>query len=168
MKSSKLIKELRKLDVLRRGKVLLTSGEISDFYVDLKVANGYPQVLKLMSEALSKHLNKNTTCVASIGYGGISLSTAIALKNNLKLSLIRNEPRRHGSKKLIEGHVPNKKDKVVIVDDVLTTGRSIKRAIRIIKKTGAKVEKCLVVINRSPDRKFPFNIEYLLKAEDLF
>lgn len=163
----RLVNELKKLGVLKKGKVLLTSGKVSDFYVDLKVANGYPRALKLMSAGLAKYLDKNITCVAALGYGGIPLATAVALKNNLKLSLIRKEPRKHGSKKLIEGYVPGKKDRVVIVDDVLMTGGSVGKAIEVIKKTGAKIDKCLVVVNRSADKKFTFSVEYLIRAEEL-
>ncbi|KKT28062.1 MAG: Orotate phosphoribosyltransferase [Candidatus Yanofskybacteria bacterium GW2011_GWA2_44_10] len=161
------MQKLKKIGVAKRGQVVLTTGLRSDFYIDLKIAYGDPELLQLMISEVLKRMDKNITCVAGLGHGGIPLATALALNKNLKLVLVRKEKRKHGSKKWIDGYCPIKSDRIVVVDDVLTTGSSIKEIIRKIEPTGAKIIKCIVIVNRSPNKKFKFKVEYLVKAEDL-
>ena len=70
----KLVKELRKLEIVKKGKFILTSGKTSDFYVDMKKALGYPKVSELICDEFCKLVDKRATCVASIGYGGLALA----------------------------------------------------------------------------------------------
>src|SRR5437870_654377 len=103
----KLVTKLKRAGVVRKGHVILTSDKISDFYIDLKLAYGYPKILRLISSEIGKRVGKRITCVAGLGHGGVPLATAVALRNDLKLALVRKETRAHGSKKWIDGYIPN-------------------------------------------------------------
>ena len=164
-----LIKKLKELDVVIKEPVQLRSGEISNFYVDIKKAYGDPQAFYLLVKAMSDVLKSDfntSTCVAACGYGGIPLATAVAFKNNLKLSLVRDKVKNHGTKEMIDGYIPDAKDKVVVIDDVLTTGSSITQVIEVLKPTGAKILQAYVVVKRG-DAQLEIPTKYLLTVGDL-
>lgn len=143
------MKLLQEKDIVRSEPVTLASGQRSDFYIDVKKAYGYPELLRLASEGVWMLMSDRTTCVAAIGFGGAPLATAISLSHNLRLTMIRDEPKKHGKRNLLDGHVPDRNDKVSIVDDVLTTGLNLKKAVEALLPTGAEILGCSVVVRRS-------------------
>ncbi|MBS3090742.1 orotate phosphoribosyltransferase [Candidatus Pacearchaeota archaeon] len=162
-----LIEKLNQLDVLERQKVILKSKKISDFYIDIKKAYGFPEILNEITDRLYALIPKEANCIAASDYGGLPLATAISSKYGLNLTLIRNKKKNHGLNKLIDGYIPNPKDKIAIVDDVMTTGTSLKKIIKIIKPTKAKILGCYVVVNRGKaDLKYP--LHWLFEAKDFF
>ena len=164
-----LIKKLKELGVVIKEPIRLRSGKMSNFYVDIKKAYGDPWAFFLLVEAMSNLLKSNfnnTTCVGACGYGGIPLATAVALKNNLKLSLIRDKVKNHGTKEMIDGYIPNMQDRVVVIDDVFTTGNSITQVIEALKPTGAKILQACVVVKRG-DAQLEISVKHLLTVEDL-
>lgn len=103
--------ELKRLKVLKKGKFVLTSGKTSGFYVDMKKVLGYPKTSEILCNNFCKIIDKKATCVASIGYGGLPLAARVSLKLKLPLVVIREKPREHGLKNLIDGYIPTEKDK---------------------------------------------------------
>ena len=145
----KLIKLLEEEGILKYGNFTLRSGLTSNYYCDIKLALGNPKLLKLLSAELVKIVPKNVTAIAGSGYGGISLATLVAYNLSLPLTLVRDVEKVYGTKKTIDGYVPTKNDLVCIVDDVFTTGSSIKTSKSNLKSTKCKFAKPLVVINRT-------------------
>ena len=164
---SSLAAELRKLGVVKKGKFILTSGKTSDFYVDMKKVLGHPKVSELICNEFCKIIDKKATCIASIGYGGLPLAARVSLKLRLPLVVVREKPREHGLKNLIDGYVPTSKDKVAIVDDVFTMGTSMAKIIRALSKTQSKVVGGYVVVDRGGITNFPIIIKSLLTVRDL-
>lgn len=162
-----LADELKKLKIIKRGEFVLTSGKTSDFYVDMKKVLGYPKVSVLICDEFCKLVDKKGTCVASIGYGGLPLAARVSLKSGLPLVVVREKPRKHGLKNLIDGYVPTEKDKVVIVDDVFTTGTSMSKVIAALSKTKAKILAGYVVVNRGDASRFKIKIHNLLDVTKL-
>ena len=164
---SLLARELKKLGVVKKGKFVLTSGKTSDFYVDMKKVLGYPKVSELICDEFCKLVDKRATCVASIGYGGLPLAARVSLKLRLPLVVVREKPRGHGLKNLIDGYVPTEKDKVVIVDDVFTTGSSMLKIIKALEKTKTKILAGYIIVNRGDVEKFRIPIRSLLAMKEL-
>ena len=162
----KLIKKLKEIGVVKKRRVNLKHAGISNFYVDIKKAYGEPKILAMLSKAVWRQIDKNITCVAAAGYGGIPLAAAVSGKYGLKLVLVREKPKEHGMNVWIDGYMPKKGDKVWIVDDVLTTGKSIKHIIKVIKKTDAKIFGCSIVVKRG-DGQTDIPLFHILGAEDL-
>ena len=166
-----LIDRLKEVDIVdRRGVVLKHSGK-SDFYIDLKKAFGFPDALQLMAVRMLERIPDEVNCVAIEGYGGMPLGSAVSLIGDKKLILVRGEAKGHGTGALIDGYYPNRKDSVIVLDDVLTSGNSLRKIRHVVKNTGAKIYGNLVVVNRSPQMRKPgvFNdVDYLIDAEDLF
>ncbi len=159
---------LKKAGVINKGNFVLTSGKTSNYYFDIKKVVSDPKLLKFISSLLALKIKGRATCIASIGFGGIPLATAVSLKLNLPLVMVRNSVQSHGLGKTIEGYTPNKNDVVAVVDDVCTYGTSLKKIVKQISKTSAKISGCYVVIMRS-NKKISVGapIHYLIKAEKI-
>lgn len=156
---------LRKAGIVRHRRVRLSSGRTADFYVDLKAAYGRPSLLARMARELAALVPASATCIASGGYGGIPLATAVALRLKLPLTLVRPKPKAHGTAQALEGHIPTREDRVVLVDDVYTTGGSLRAMEAALRPTGARVALRLVVVNRSG--KHPRGVRALVDVKRL-
>src|SRR3989338_8803440 len=99
-------------------------------------------------------------------YRKLIMKKEILLAKN-KLSAVRNEIKNHGIKKSIEGYVPEMKDRVVIIDDLFTTGSSILDTAKELKKEGANIIGAIVVINRSKTRNFSIPLQHLFTLEEI-
>lgn len=164
--NDELIRKLKQLDIIYSGPVNLKNAGASDFYVDIKKAYGYPDVLNKVSDELWKKIDKEVTCIATAGYGGLSPATVISSKHNLYLALVRDEQKKHGRRGWIDGYVPNEQDRVAIVDDVFTTGGSLRKIVGILEPTGAEIVGCYVVVKRG-DGEIQVPVTYLLTLEEL-
>lgn len=158
---------LKQLGIICREPVNLKNAGASDFYVDVKKAYGYPDVLNQIADALWEKIDKDVTCIATAGYGGLSPATVIASKHNVHLTLVRDKPKKHGKWGWIDGYVPNEQDRVAIVDDVFTTGESLREIIRVLQQlTKVKIVGCYVVCKRG-EGKVEIPVTYILTPEEL-
>jgi len=165
--NKELIERLKQLNIIDKKLVNLKNAGASGFYVDIKKAYGYPDVLNSISEELWEIMERNITCVATEGYGGLPLSSVISSKYNLKLTLVRDEPKKYGMRGWIDGYVPNKYDKVAVIDDVFTTRESLRKIIEVLKQTGVEVIGCYVVVKRGIG-SLSVPLKYLLTPKELF
>jgi orotate phosphoribosyltransferase len=140
---------LRDAGVVRKGKVRLASGRTADFYINVKAAYGRPLVFSRLVRELSARVPTGTTCIASGGYGGIPLASAVALRLKLPLTLIRAKPKTHGTAQWLDGAVPTSHDRIALIDDVYTTGGSLAAMAKALRPTRARIIARLVVVDRS-------------------
>ncbi|MEK7177108.1 MAG: phosphoribosyltransferase family protein [Patescibacteria group bacterium] len=166
MSKKEVAKKLRAIKVISNKPVKLRSGLQSSFYCDIKKVYGYPRILSELVKEISKLIPKDITCIAASGYGGLPLAVATSSALNLKFTAVRDKAKKHGRGGFIDGYVPNKSDKVLIVDDVLTTGSSIKETYSILRKTKAKII-CAVVVVKRGNVKLPIPYKYVFAIEDL-
>jgi len=147
MSKEELARRLVETGAVRFGKFKLTSGKESDYYVDIKQAYTDPAILRLMAKELAARMGEGGDCVAGMELGAIPLVVALSLETGLPFLMVRKGERAHGTGKLIEGRVPVG-GKVVIVEDVATTGGSLVKTVERLRAAGATVEKALVVVDR--------------------
>jgi len=160
-----LVQVLKPLEIMLREPITLASGATSDFYMDVKKAYGHPKALNMIAERLWERMDKRATCIATAGYGGLSPATVISSRHNLNLTLVRDEPKKHGRGGWIDGYVPNEQDKVVLVDDVFTTGGSLRKLIKILEPTKAEIIGVYVVVKRG-EGNLSVPLTYLLTPEE--
>ena len=137
-------------------RVKLSSNIESDYYYDLKSVAFNPYGIDLLGDLLLEEVAKyNPKSVGGLEMGAIPLATAIAIKSvdryddGINPFVIRKNPKLHGLEKKIEGEV---KAPVVIVDDVVTSGKSIYDAIKaVIDVTKLSVEGVVCVIDREEE-----------------
>ncbi len=166
MSKALLKKRFKEIQLIHDSPVTLRSGITANYYCDMKKAYGYPDILNLLVEEIGKKLKKSITCVAGSGYGGLPIAAVVASKYNLKFVAVRNEPKKHGKGGEIDGYVPTKKDKVLIIDDVLTTGNSIKGTLAPLRKIKANVVGALVIVKRTKVR-LSIPVDHIFKVEEL-
>lgn len=131
----------------------LASGILSPYYIDCKRALSYPETRRLVGDLIFTHLQ---TCQAD-AVGGLVLGAipvAIAVSDAadrqstlLKVFAVRKEAKRHGLRKYIEGDVRTA-ERVIIVDDVITSGASTIDAIHKSREEGLQVVKAVAIIDR--------------------
>lgn len=167
MKKQELLARIKKAEIVKKGQFKLRSGAVSNLYLDVRKLYGDPDLLTAISGAIKKILPGGTTCIAGSGYGGLPFATAVALASGARLIAVRNETKSHGIKKSVEGYMPNKNDKIVIVDDLFTTGSSILSTARELKKTGAKIIGAVVVIKRAEPKKIPIPLQCIFTLQDI-
>ena len=143
---------LHQNDAIKFGDFTLSSGKKSSYYVDLRVVPSFPHQFRKMVKGLQALISDqigydNFDCLASVPTGGLVIASALAIETVKPLVYVRSQPKEHGTSKSIEGKI--KKDaKILMVDDVATTGASVSNAITILKETGAKITDTYVVVDR--------------------
>lgn len=170
MSKKEIIRRFHEIGVIYKEPVTLRSGGSSDFYCDIKKAFGYPDLLNTLADEVGKKLHKSVTCIAGSGYGGLPIAALVASRFGKKFIAVRDIPKKHGKGGLIDGYTPNEKDVIVIVDDVLTTGSSIKATLATLAMTKGKIKNAIVLVKRGEAEltilySYIFTIEEIIKSE---
>ena len=161
-----IIKVIKYPEVFKKGNFNIRDGANSEIYIDIKKAYGIPGFLSNASKEIQKIINPKTTCVAGMGIGGISLASVYGELYDIPVCLIRDNPKSRGTKNQIEGYSPKKGDKIVILDDVFTTGSSLKDTAQIISTTKAElIQACVILTRNEPNLNFP--IKSVLNLKDI-
>jgi orotate phosphoribosyltransferase len=132
---------------LLRGEFTLRSGRKSNFYLDKYLFETQPDILQALGQMFAAKLPPETDRLAGPELGAVALAAATAMHANKPFVLVRNSKKGYGSGKLVEGII-KPGDKVVIIEDILTTGGQIVEAARTLEAAGAKVIKMLGTIDR--------------------
>lgn len=132
----------------------LASGAKSRFYIDCRLALSFPEARQLAGELVCDRLNlADFDAVGGLVLGAYPVALEISdacyrqTGKSLRVFVVRKEPKQHGLKKHIEGKV-NPGDRVLIVDDVVTTGDSTIQAIQKSKEAGLEVLQSYALIDR--------------------
>ena len=146
MNKKELIQLLKECGAIQFGRFVLTSGAVSDYYIDIKKACTNPKALKTIAQEMNKH-TQGHDLIAGMELGAVPLIVALSLKTNIPYVIIRKEKREHGTTKQIEG--PDVKNKrVLVVEDVTTSGGSVVKTIQILRESKAEIDKVLTVVDR--------------------
>jgi orotate phosphoribosyltransferase len=166
--SKQLLKELKEMGIIYKEPVELKHGGQSEFYVDIKKAYGDYSVVEAIADEIKSFIPDNTTCIAASGYGGIRLAGRLCDDHYYMLAMVRDKPKEHGKPGFIDGYEPGAGDSVYIVDDVFTTGKSLRAMVRAVVPTGATILGCGVVVKRcSGDlRDLGITLDHLFTEKD--
>ena len=135
---------------LLKGHFLLSSGLHSGQYLQCALVLQYPRYAKRLGEAIAdKFKDKGINCVAGPALGGIIIAHETA--KALKARCIFWE-RENGKMILKRGFRLNPREKVLVVEDVITTGRSVEELIEAIKSSGADVVGVGALAKRSAEK----------------
>jgi orotate phosphoribosyltransferase len=141
-------------DAFFKKKVVLSSGKVSNYYVDVRRISLSSRGIYLTSRLIWDIVKKEKatafggpTLGADPIVAGVCLLAAQEGKT-LKGFIIRKEPKKHGRQNLIEGKELSKKDKIIIVDDTATSGSSLIKSIEALKQSGLKPFKAIAVVDR--------------------
>ena len=146
MDKEELIQLLKECGAIQFGRFVLTSGAVSGYYIDVKKASTNPTVLKKIAESMAEY-TKGYDFITGMELGAVPLVVALSLETNIPYVIVRKEKREHGTGKQIEG-ADIKDKKVLIVEDVTTSGGSVVKTVKILRENKAKVDEVLVVVDR--------------------
>jgi orotate phosphoribosyltransferase len=133
----------------------LTSGKMSSYYVDCKATTLFGPAIPLLGQELARHLPARVDAVGGRTFGADPLAYAIAAHRAaqgrpVNVFSVRKEPKKHGLRKWIEGCAESGA-RVVVLDDVVTTGKSTIEAIRRCRDEGLVVVGVLVLVDRQEE-----------------
>ena len=94
----------------------------------------------------------DVSTVAGIELGSVPLATAVSMETELPLLIVRKATKDYGTKSRFVGEI-KPKDKIVILEDVTTTGGSVRDAIKIVREAGASVKHIISVVDREEGAK---------------
>lgn len=138
---------------LKRGDFVLSSGLRSSYYFDGRLTTLWPEgaylvgkrVFQLAREAGAEAIGGPTLGADPI----VAAATLISFIEGKPIPafIVRREPKKHGMQRYIEGHLPPG-GQVAIVDDVVTTGGAILRAIEAVEEEGCRVVRVIALLDR--------------------
>lgn len=142
-----ILEIFRSTGALLEGHFILTSGRHSDAYFQCAKVLQYPEYLTLFSRIIADHFeDAKIDAVISPAIGGIVVGTDVGRQLGVKTIFTE---RKEGTMKLRRGFEIEKGERILIVEDVLTTGGSIKEVIEIVKERKGKIAGVGVVVDRS-------------------
>ncbi|MGA7476730.1 MAG: orotate phosphoribosyltransferase [Thermoplasmata archaeon] len=143
---TEIVRTLLDAGAVRFGDFTLASGEKSDVYIDVKRAWTDPKRLDLLARALANRVGP-VDRLAGMELGAVPLVVAVALRTGHSYVVLRKAAKEHGTRQPYEGDItPGLK--VLLIEDVTTTGGSTLRSVEIVRGAGGVVDRVLVVVDR--------------------
>ncbi len=157
MTDKEIIEIYKKHNALLKGHFLLSSGLHSDTYLQSALVMQYPIIAEnIISELVKKIYHMNFVTVVSPAIGGIRFGYELA--RLLKKRSIFTE-RTNGAMSLRRGFHLEENEKVLVAEDVVTTGKSTKECINVIEESKAEVVGITSLVDRS-DGKLDFGVPF--------
>jgi orotate phosphoribosyltransferase len=139
------------------GEIKLASGRVSNFYFNLKPTMLDPEGAALLAElTLDALAEENIDYVGGLEMGAVPIAGAIAQLSFMRgqpipAFFVRKKPKEHGAKLSVEGLAPGQSlagKRVVVVEDVTTTGGSALKAVEAVKDAGGEVALVFTMVDR--------------------
>uniref|UniRef100_A0A7C4DAZ2 Orotate phosphoribosyltransferase n=1 Tax=Staphylothermus marinus TaxID=2280 RepID=A0A7C4DAZ2_STAMA len=144
-----LVKEMIQSKIITFGEYRLSSGRISPFYINLRILPSNPDLMNKIMSRIVEYIEMSEIdfdTIAGIETSGIVYATYLSCLMKKPLAYIRKKKKEHGLKNLIEGLIEDRR--VLLIDDVSTTGLTLYNAIKVIRENKGIVENALVIIDR--------------------
>src|SRR5512136_650267 len=152
-----MAKILHKIDALKFGVFKLTSGKASPYYIDLRVVPSFPDAFRKICDFYAEQITnnvglKNFDRVAGVPLAGIPFASQIAYNLGKPFLYVRKGIRLHGRKRRVEG-ILSSGDRVLLVDDLVTTGLTLNRAAKAVRAEGGVVKEAIALLDREEGGK---------------
>jgi orotate phosphoribosyltransferase len=167
--------DLFKARAVAYGDFTLASGKKSNYYINSKKVLFHGEAIALLGDMLYHTTHDlNIQAIGGLEVGAIPMATAAVLRyqhagRTLEGFFVRKQAKGHGSQERIEGIV-HAGDRVVVVDDVLTTGESVVQAIEAVESRGAEVARIVCIVDRlqgAGERLAKYDFQPLFTIRDL-
>jgi orotate phosphoribosyltransferase len=155
---------------LRIGEFILSSGKKSSYYLDCRMTTLDPKGALLIGRLILDRIRRQKIAADAIGgltIGADPIATAVAVVSAiegqpLSAFIVRKETKGHGTQRSIEGYDGKRGSRVIVVDDVCTTGESILKAAEQAEEAGYEVVAAFCVVDREEGgteliaKRYPF------------
>jgi orotate phosphoribosyltransferase len=169
MVNQALVEALRRAEAVRFGEFELAHGGTSDYYIDKYRFETDPDCLAAIGRAFAERLGDDT--LAGVALGAVPLVAVTSVETGTPYVIVRKSRKEYGTGNRIEG-VLEPGERVVVLEDVATTGTSAVEAVEALREAGATVERVLVVVDREEGARerlagADVELEALLTATEL-
>ena len=172
---TELSRVLHRIGAIKFGTFKLTSGRTSPYYIDLRIVPSFPEAFERVCDIYVKLAEtelgaQNFDRIAGIPTAGIPFASLIAYHVKKPFFYIRPKAKLHGRGRRIEG-ILMPGNRVLLVDDLITTGLSLRKAANAIRAEGGVVSDALVLLDREEGgkerlKKDNITLHYLLTARE--
>lgn len=168
---SEIANLIKDVGAVKKGKFKLSDGSLTDYYIDKYVFETEPDVLDVITDKIADQLStSNIDVIAGPELGAVPLVTAVSLRTGIPSAFIRTGQKHYGTQARVEGTI-EKGDRVAIIEDVTTTGRTILQTASLVEEIGGTVDRLIVVVDRNAEavenvRSEGFELEYLVRVDE--
>ena len=162
----KHVLEILKTDCYRKGEFTLSSGRKSEHYVNCKPMTLTGKGLTYVCAMMLEYIEDDIVAVGGLTLGADPLVSTLPCiswahkvpKEPLVGLIVRKKPKGYGVNAWIEGKLPPKGSKVVVVEDVTTTGKSAIKAVDKLRDAGYVVDRIITIVDRQVDGEADTNV----------
>jgi len=156
-KKIEIAKILHHIDALKFGVFKLTSGKTSPYYIDLRVVPSFPDAFRKICEFYREHINSQIGIesfdrIAGVPLAGIPFASQVAYNLKKPFLYVRKNDRNYGRQRRVEGILVSG-DRVLLLDDLITTGLNLKTAAEAIRVEGGVVKEAVALLDREEGGK---------------
>jgi orotate phosphoribosyltransferase len=130
-----------------RGDFVLSSGVRSSYYFDKYLFETRPSILRRIAASFAERIPPETDRIAGPELGGVALAVALSLAIGLPFVIVKKAMKGYGTSRIVEGEL-HRGERLVIVEDVITSGAQAIHAARQVERSGGQVLAILAVIDR--------------------
>ena len=154
---ARLIEIVRPRSFSTGGDIKLVSGRSSSFYFNMKPTMLHPESAHLIADSHPRcAAGRQGGLIGGLEMGAVPLATAVAVASHaqgrpIAAFFVRKQAKEHGARKLVEGLAPGESlegKRVVMLEDVTTTGGSAMKAIEAVRAEGAVIDRVISVVDR--------------------
>ncbi|MBB1139260.1 orotate phosphoribosyltransferase [Myroides sp. WP-1] len=139
--TAELLLQINAIKLNPKNPFTWASGWKSPIYCDNRITLSYPEIRKYLKDEFAKHIVEKygqPDVIAGVATGAIGIGLLVAEALQLPFVYVRPEPKKHGRQNQIEGQLEAGK-KVVVIEDLISTGKSSLQAVEALKENGAEI-----------------------------
>ncbi|PKH50975.1 orotate phosphoribosyltransferase [Tenacibaculum sp. Bg11-29] len=148
-KTAELLLQIKAIKLSPNEPFTWASGWKSPIYCDNRVTLSYPAVRNFLKEEIAKLVEQKhgkPDVIAGVATGAIAIGMLVAQELGVPFVYVRPEPKKHGRKNQIEGHLESGQN-VVVIEDLISTGKSSLNAVKALKEANANVKGMIAIFS---------------------
>jgi len=148
-KTAELLLQINAIKLNLQKPFLWASGWKSPIYCDNRITLSFVPFRNFLRDELTKNIEENfgkPNVIAAVATGAIGIGMLVAEKLGLPFVYVRPEPKKHGRENQIEGFLDKGQD-VVVVEDLVSTGKSSFQAVKVLRENGANVKGMVAIFS---------------------
>ena len=148
-KTAELLLQIKAIKLSPSDPFTWASGWKSPIYCDNRVTLSFPSVRVFLKEEIAKIVEKQygkPDVIAGVATGAIAIGVLVAQELGVPFVYVRPEPKKHGRKNQIEGYLESGQN-VVVIEDLISTGKSSLNAVQALKEEGAVVKGMVAIFS---------------------